>query len=186
MCGVAAWAQQEVPLFVAEKKSSRPQAKAAMTSAQELKVKKAVPYQLTRTTDGGIVIIAGDNVYKYDAAGQQAFKANITDMFQYPDITSSTWVESDSKGTFVLEAKEGGKGSVTVIRIDTKGVARAQQYERDDFTGMYNSFILDGKLCALSFKTDKDAGKVVYKFCYLNPADGKLVSKPLDLPIFRI
>lgn len=181
--GIAAQAQKEVLLFTASSKKSTRPAPSGMVSANELKVMKAVPYEVYKTVDNGIVIVAGDELYKYNADYQQTLKADLTKLWKFSWLNAYTSVESDDKATYVLEIKKKSKEKASVIHITPDGKAKQQSYEIDINDNMdFVSFIANGKLCVLGKNIDKSTGKVVYKYYYINPADDKLTSKTLNLP----
>lgn len=169
---------------VATKKSTRPIAFAARTSVMELRVLKATPYKFYYTADEGVVILAGDELYKYDPDFNLLFKSNISNLLKFPDLLAYTIVVSDEKATYILEVKENSNEKVSIVHIGPKGEARQQSYEiginnNRDFT----AFIANGKLCVLGKNTSSKADKVVYTYYYINPEDDKLTSRKLDLPV---
>jgi hypothetical protein len=177
-------AQKEVPMFTApDKKSTRPNAFAAKVSAPQYKAMKAVPYEIEQSVDDGVVIMAGDEVYKYDANFKLVFKSDISNMLKFPELTTYTSIDSDDKATYILEVKKNSKEKASVIHINQKGEARQESYLIDIADNLeYSTFIANGKLCILGKDIDKKKDKVVYKFYYINPTDNKLTSKIIDLP----
>src|SRR5882762_6222111 len=88
-------AQKEVSLFTASnKKSTRPMPFAAKVSVVEYKAMKAVPYQVERSVDDGVVIMAGDELYKYDVNFNLVFKSDISKLLKFPELTTYTSIDS--------------------------------------------------------------------------------------------
>ena len=177
-------AQKEVPMFTApDKKSTRPVPFAAKMSAAEYKAMKAVPYQVERSVDDGVVIMAGDQLYKYDANFKLVFKSDISNLLKFPELTTYTSIDSDDKATYILEVKKSSKEKASVVHINQKGEARQESYLIDiNDNWDYDSFVANGKLCVLGKDIDKKKDKVVYKYYYISPTDNKLTSKIIELP----